>query len=102
MLLFGLGAWSRHTRRPKVRARPTIAEARWGSIASARSNRPTAASWLALGVGEAAITFRPTTHGKIDRVGVVRMFAHRAQAFGFDELHPERIGEARDAFDLQF
>ena len=52
-----------------------------------------------LGVG--AKRLRPSTHGKIDCVRIVRPLAHRAQGFGLDELHPERVGKAGDELDLQ-
>ena len=44
---------------------------------------------------------RRSTHPKIDRVRIVRPLAHRPQSLGFDQLNPERIGEARDELHLQ-
>ena len=72
-----------------------------GSIASARSKRLTAASWLASG-GGVAIPLPPSSHGKIDRVGIARPLPHRPQSLGLDELDAERIGEAGYEFHLQF
>ncbi len=40
--------------------------------------------------GHPSIPLHPSTHGKIDRVRVVRPLAHRAQGLGLDELHAER------------
>ncbi len=39
---------------------------------------------------------RQSTHGKIDRIRIVRPLPRRAQSLGLDELHAERIGEAGD------
>ena len=43
-----------------------------------------------------------SAHGEIDRIGVGRPLAHRAQGLGVDELDAERVGDARDRLDLQF
>ena len=51
--------------------------------------------------GVRAIALHPPAHGKIDRVRIVRSFAHRAQSLSLHEFHAQRVCQPRNELNLQ-